>query len=109
MMVVGRAVGGLVQYRVRLPAAAKFGIALENTENEIVIPGRAPQAPAELLDSHNDHRIAMALAAVCVRTGGVLDGAEAVRKSLPDYWDRLAGLGIQAEVEPWSGSAGKIS
>ncbi len=28
MMVVGRAVGGLVQYRVRLPAAAKFGIAL---------------------------------------------------------------------------------
>ena len=51
----------------------------------------------------------MALAAVCVRTGGVLDGAEAVRKSLPDYWDRLAGLGIQAEVESWSGSAGKIS
>lgn len=88
---------------------AKFGIALENTENEIVIPGRAPQAPAEPLDSHNDHRIVMALAAVCVRTGGVLDGAEAVRKSLPDYWDRLAGLGIQAEVEPWSGSAGKIS
>ena len=29
--------------------------------------------------------------------------------SLPDDWDRLAGLGIQAEVEPWSGSAGKIS
>ena len=36
-------------------------------------------------------------------------GAESVRKSLPDYWDRLAALGIQAEVEPWNGSAGKIS
>ena len=83
----------------------KFGINLENRENEILIPDRVPQATAEPLDSHNDHRIAMALAAVCVRTGGVMDGAEAVRKSLPDYWDRLAGLGIQAEVEPWSGSA----
>ena len=85
----------------------KFGISLENRENEILIPDRAPQEPAETLDSHNDHRIAMALAAVCVRTGGVMDGAGAVRKSLPDYWDRLAGLGIQAEVEPWSGSAEK--
>ena len=88
---------------------AKFGVILENKENEILIPGQTPETPAEPLDSHNDHRIVMALAAVCVKTGGVLDGAEAVRKSLPDYWDRLAGLGIQAEVEPWSGSAGKIS
>ena len=88
---------------------AKFGVILENKENEILIPGQTPETPAEPLDSHNDHRIVMALATVCVKTGGVLDGAEAVRKSLPDYWDRLAGLGIQAEVEPWSGLAGKIS
>ena len=88
---------------------AKFGIILENKENEILIPGKTPETPAKPLDSHNDHRIAMALAAVCVRTGGVLEGAESVRKSLPDYWDRLAALGIQAEVEPWNGSAGKIS
>ena len=88
---------------------AKFGIILENKENEILIPGKTPETPAKPLDSHNDHRIVMALAAVCVRTGGVLEGAESVRKSLPDYWDRLATLGIQAEVEPWNGSAGKIS
>ena len=77
---------------------AKFGVILENKENEILIPGRMPETPAEPLDSHNDHRIVMALAAVCVKTGGVLDGAEAVRKSLPDYWDRLRALGCRLGI-----------
>ena len=27
-------------------------------------------------------------------TGGTIDGAEAVRKSFPDYWDRLRSLKI---------------
>ena len=76
---------------------AKFGVRLKNGENEIVIPGVGVRRPAEMLDSHNDHRIAMALAAVCVRTGGEIRRAEAVRKSLPDYWERLRKLGIDAE------------
>ena len=76
---------------------AKFGVRLKNGENEIVIPGGGVRRPAEMLDSHNDHRIAMALAAVCVRTGGEIRHAEAVRKSLPDYWERLRKLGIDTE------------
>ena len=74
---------------------AKFGVRLVNRENEIAVPGGEPHRPSEPLSSHNDHRIAMALAAVCVRTGGEIDGAEAVRKSFPDYWERLKKLGIR--------------
>ena len=62
---------------------------------EIFIPDCAPQRPKEMLSGHNDHRIVMALAAVCVKTGGEIDGAAAVRKSLPDYWDRLQTLGVR--------------
>ena len=76
---------------------AKFGIRLENRENEILIPDCELRRPAETLSGHNDHRIVMALAALCVKTGGEIDGAEAVRKSLPDYWERLRSTGIQAE------------
>ena len=76
---------------------AKFGIRLENGENEIVIPDSPLHRPAETLSGHNDHRIVMALAAVCVKTGGEIDGAEAVKKSLPDYWERLKELGIRNE------------
>ena len=30
-------------------------------------------------------------------TGGEIDGAQAVRKSLPAYWDMLRGLGVAVE------------
>ena len=54
--------------------------------------------PAQPLGGHNDHRIVMALAAVCLKTGGEITDAQAVRKSLPDYWDRIAALGAEAEL-----------
>ena len=74
---------------------AKFGVTLENGENSIRIPDVAPRRPEAPLDGHNDHRIVMALAAVCARTGGEINGAEAVRKSLPDYWRRVEEAGLR--------------
>ena len=76
---------------------AKFGVQLISEENRITVPAAALRAPSEPLDSHNDHRIAMALSLLCTRTGGEIRGAEAVRKSFPDYWDRLQSLGIEIE------------
>ena len=73
---------------------AKFGIILATEENRITVPAGVLHAPSEPLDSHNDHRIAMALSLLCSRTGGEIRCAEAVRKSFPDYWDRLRSLGI---------------
>ena len=78
---------------------AKFGVPLRVEENRITVPAgnlRAPDAP---LSSHNDHRIAMALSLLCTRTGGEVDGAEAVRKSFPDYWERLMSLGIPVSLD----------
>ena len=73
---------------------SKFGVRLILEENRITVPAGSLQAPREPLRSHNDHRIAMALSLLCTRTGGEIEGAEAVRKSFPDYWDRLRSLGI---------------
>ena len=77
---------------------AKFGITLETEENRIIVPAGNIHMPAEPLDSHNDHRIAMALSLLCARTGGEIRGAEAVRKSFPDYWNKLRSLGINITV-----------
>ena len=74
------------------------GVQLISEENRITVPAAALRAPSEPLDSHNDHRIAMALSLLCTRTGGEIRGAEAVRKSFPDYWDRLRSLGIEIEI-----------
>ena len=77
---------------------AKFGVQLISEENRITVPAAVIRTPSEPLDSHNDHRIAMALSLLCTRTGGEIRGAEAVRKSFPDYWDRLRSLGIEIEI-----------
>lgn len=49
--------------------------------------------------SWNDHRIAMALAAVSPRVEGelVIEGAEAVNKSYPGFWDDFRALGGQIQ------------
>ncbi len=72
----------------------KFGIITEIGENSVTVRG-ALRAPSRPLDSHNDHRIAMALAVLCTQTGGVIEGAEAVAKSYPHFWRDLEKLGIE--------------
>ena len=71
---------------------AKFGVKADIEDNSITV-GSGVHAPSEVLCGHNDHRIVMALSVMCLETGGTIDGAEAVRKSFPAYFDRLAELG----------------
>ena len=78
---------------------AKFGVILSLEENRITVPAAPLRVPDEPLDSHNDHRIAMALSLLCTRTGGEIRGAEAVRKSFPDYWEKLRSLGIDIVIQ----------
>ena len=77
----------------------KLGVAMDVQDNEIVVREGTLRAPREALSSHNDHRVAMALSVLCTLTGGVIDGAQAVKKSLPDYWDRLKKLGVEVELD----------
>ena len=78
---------------------AKFGIETERGENWIRIVKGSPVRPAVPLSSHNDHRIAMALSVLCAVTGGEIAGAEAVKKSFPEYWNRLKALGAHVELK----------
>lgn len=73
---------------------AKFGVAVTIGENAIEVGGGL-KAPMEILQGHNDHRIVMSLAVLCTRTGGTVDGAEAVRKSFPGFWDATRMLGAR--------------
>ena len=76
----------------------KFGVTVSAEDNRMTVSGGA-RAPAEALCGHNDHRVVMALAVLCTRTGGTITGAEAVKKSFPDFFERLAALGVRIEME----------
>ena len=76
----------------------KFGVEVRVGENTVTVGGGL-RAPTEALDGHNDHRIVMALAVLCTLTGGTITGAQAVRKSFPDFFERLRDLQIEMEME----------
>ncbi|MBQ1410711.1 MAG: 3-phosphoshikimate 1-carboxyvinyltransferase [Oscillospiraceae bacterium] len=72
----------------------KFGIQAVVDENRIWVEDGVLRTPTEPLDSHGDHRIAMALAVLLTLVGGRLCDAEAVGKSWPGFYETLQGLGI---------------
>lgn len=75
----------------------KFGVNVCVEENQITVFEGDLKKPEEILNSHNDHRIAMSLATLCTLTGGIIENGEAVRKSYPDYYDVIRELGIRVE------------
>ena len=73
---------------------AKFGVQVTVEENRVTVAaGLHP--PTQVLQGHNDHRIVMSLAVLLTLTGGQITGAQAVRKSFPDFFQRLEALGIE--------------
>lgn len=77
----------------------KFGIRVDVMENSIIVYPGELQKPECILNSHNDHRIAMTLATLCTLTGGVIEDCMAINKSFPSYYETIKKLGIQVKIE----------
>lgn len=75
----------------------KFGIAVDVFENSVTLAG-ALHEPDGILSSHGDHRIVFALSLLCSLTGGTIDNADAVKKSFPEYFDILNGIGVDVTL-----------
>ncbi len=73
----------------------RFGVSVTVYEDKVVVFPACFHAPTEPLQGHNDHRIVMALAVLLTVTGGEIEGAEAVSKSYPAFFDHLRALGIE--------------
>ena len=78
---------------------AKFGILTEIDENSVSILPGAITPPTDILFGHNDHRIVMALSLLCSLTGGTIEGAEAVAKSYPNYFEVIQSFGIELKTD----------
>ncbi len=71
----------------------KMGVEITLQDDLMLIKGGGVIKGADV-HSHHDHRIAMACAVAALKADGetVIDGAEAVNKSYPDFWQHLAQL-----------------
>lgn len=75
----------------------KFGIATSVREDSVVVYPHDFHAPDEILQGHNDHRVVMALTVLSSLTGGEIEGAEAVRKSMPDFFEKIKSVGVEVK------------
>ena len=74
---------------------AKCGVAVTVHEDSVVVYPHDLHAPTEPLCGHNDHRVVMALTVLLTRLGGRITGAEAVAKSMPNFFTQMRDLGFE--------------
>ena len=77
----------------------KLGGGLIFGDNVITVPKQELVYQGETLSGHNDHRIVMAMSLILSRIGGVINDAQAVRKSYPGLFEDIKRLGAKVEVK----------
>ena len=76
----------------------KLGGGLIFGDNTVTVPTQVLRYSGEVLDGHNDHRIVMALSVILSQTGGAINGAEAVKKSYPGFFEDIKTLGAEVKL-----------
>ena len=71
----------------------KMGIRIEMDDDVMRVHGGSPLNGATV-HSHHDHRIAMACAVAALRANGetVIEQADAINKSFPDFYDKISSI-----------------
>jgi 3-phosphoshikimate 1-carboxyvinyltransferase len=76
----------------------RAGIEVREGTDSLLITGGEPRRA--VIDSKNDHRIAMAFSLLGAAKGGItLEGAECVSKTYPGYWDTLRRQGVKIDEQ----------
>ena len=78
---------------------AKVGIDVIEKADGVDVIASKMKKPVEIIDGHNDHRIVMTMAVLLSITGGTIEGAQAVRKSFPDFFERIGSIGVEVEID----------
>jgi 3-phosphoshikimate 1-carboxyvinyltransferase len=74
-----------------------MGVKIKEEKNRLTVTGSPVKG--SIIDSRGDHRIAMAfglLGLVCGDT--VIENAECVSKTYPEFWETLRGIGGKVEL-----------
>ena len=75
----------------------KWNVDIQTTFDTITIHGKSGYALDDIpiIDSHNDHRIVMAMCVfgLCANTPCIIENAQAITKSYPDFFEDIQRIG----------------
>ena len=76
----------------------RMGVAVTEEKDKLIIAGSEPKGA--VIDSHNDHRIAMSFSILGALAGGTtVNGAECVNKTFPGFWAILKSIGGKVRID----------
>src|SRR5690606_2530223 len=76
---------------------SKLGASIEVTDKELFLKPSSTMIKNIAIDTYNDHRMAMAFAPLALKTSIIINDAEVVSKSYPDFWNDMRELHINIE------------
>ena len=72
----------------------KLGATISVTNDSLTLEASSTVNPNTAIDTYNDHRMAMAFAPLALKTHIIINNAEVVSKSYPDFWNDLKTIGF---------------
>jgi len=72
----------------------KFGAKVDIDSESLTLTAQPQLTSGVEVDTYNDHRMAMAFGPLALKTDFVVNDAEVVSKSYPDFWNDLVTLGF---------------
>ena len=76
----------------------RMGIKVGEERGKLTVTGSMPRG--SVIDSKGDHRIAMAFSILGSAVGEtIIDGAECVAKTFPEFWDILKSIGGEVKID----------
>ncbi|RZK11370.1 MAG: 3-phosphoshikimate 1-carboxyvinyltransferase [Flavobacterium sp.] len=72
----------------------KLGAKIAVTNDTLTLEVSSTINPGIAIDTYNDHRMAMAFAPLALKTDIIINNAEVVSKSYPDFWNDLKTIGF---------------
>ena len=78
---------------------AKVNVKVDVNEDSVVVYKCDICRQREVFESHNDHRIVMALSLLSALFDVTINNAEAINKSYPNYFEELSKVGVEVEYE----------
>lgn len=78
---------------------SKLGAKISVTDKDLTLQSSYKIKSEVAIDTYNDHRMAMAFAPLALKTSILINDAEVVSKSYPDFWKDLETLKLQIKTD----------